>query len=132
MPEPHGIAIPRERKLPLTERDLKTMKYTETTITATAADKITTEIYFAEADARIRGCEILRMNLSPEAAKRQYTIATRILKEKKKEGKILFFAPSDRLAEDTMENRYLGNKYPEFMERLRTENADAPFILVRI
>ncbi len=94
------------------------MNIYELTLNKATVPSLQTELYFALADADAKGCDLIRMVFAEDFGKRERSAFTRILKDEKKKGKILLFSFFETLSEDTMETRYLNNKYPEIVSEV--------------
>ena len=86
------------------------------TIENMPTDRLMTELRFDIASARASGCELVRLELVAEDAKKRSRLSTSVivrLRALKKEGVVQFFATERDFKDDSTEAVYLLNKYPE-------------------
>lgn len=93
----------------------------------------TAKLHFAIATERAKRGEFLRVDfLVEEQCPRLRCAALRVLKERKRQGKILYFLLAEDFHSEKTEAALLANKYPEMMEDPALIEGRNAYILVRI
>ena len=91
------------------------------------------KLHFALATESAKGAEFLRVDFcKQECASRLRGAVLRVLKERKRQGKILFFLPAEDFASEKKEAALLANKYPELSEDGALLSGENAYILVRL
>lgn len=91
------------------------------------------KLHFAIATERAKHGEFLRVDFLVEAHwARLRGAALRVLKERKRQGKILYFLFAEDFHSEKTEAALLANKYPEMMEDPALIEGRNAYILVRL
>ena len=91
------------------------------------------KLHFALATENAKGAEFLRVDFcAQESMPRLRGAVLRVLRERKRQGKILFFLPSEDFASEKKEAALLANKYPELLEESALLSGENSYILVRL
>ena len=93
-----------------------------------------TKLHFALATERALGHEFLRVDFLGEnsAVTRLRGAVLRVLRERKRSGKLLFFLLSEELSSEKPEAALLANKYPSLLSDPALANAENACILVKL
>ena len=93
-----------------------------------------TKLHFSLATEHFRGEEFLRVDFLCEAGSlaRMRGAVLRILKERKRQGKIRFFLPAEDFLSEKPEAAMIANKYPQLLDDTALLNAENSCILVKL
>jgi hypothetical protein len=109
------------------------MTYPILALSKESTSEATAKLHFALATERAKGEEFLRVDFcKQECASRLRGAVLRVLKERKRQGKILFFLPSEDFASEKKEAALLANKYPELSRDGALLSGENAYILVRL
>ena len=91
------------------------------------------KLHFAIATERAKHGEFLRVDfLIEETCARLRGAVIRVLKERKRQGKVLYFLLAEDFHSEKTEAALLANKYPEMMEQRALIDGENSYILVRL
>ena len=91
------------------------------------------KLHFALATEIAKGAEFLRVDFcKQECASRLRGAVLRVLKERKRQGKIRFFLPSEDFLSEKPEAAMIANKYPALLSDSALLNAENACILVKL
>lgn len=110
------------------------MKYPILSLGAQSASEAAVKVHFALATEHCRGEEFLRVDFLCEEAltPRLRGAVLRVLRERKKAGKIRFFLPSEQLLSEKPEAAFVANKYPALLEDPALLGAENACILIKL
>lgn len=91
------------------------------------------KLHFAIATERIRGELFLRVDFMEEGSRSRLRNAVlRILRERKRQGKILYFLLAEDFLSEKTEAALLANKYPELLEEEALRRGENSYVLIRL
>lgn len=110
------------------------MKYPILGLDAQSASEAAVKLHFALATEHFRGEEFLRVDFlcEPQRLSSLRGAVLRVLRERKKAGKIRFFLPSEDLTSEKPEAAFVANKYPALLEDTALLGAENACILVKL
>ncbi len=93
------------------------MNYPILTLGAQSVHEAVTRLQFSLATERARGEEFLRVDFATDGADtvRLRGAVLRALRERKRQGKIRFFLPSEDFSSEKPEAAFIANKYPALL-----------------
>ena len=112
------------------ERD---MLYPILALSNESTQEAVVKLHFALATESAKGEEFLRVDfLAEDSIPRLRRAVLRVVKERKRQGKILFFLPSEDFSSEKKEAALLANKYPELSEDAALLGGENAYILIRL
>ena len=110
------------------------MKYPILGLGEQGAAEAAVKLHFSLATEHFRGEEFLRVDFLCEEASlpRLRSAVLRVLKERKRQGKIRFFLPSEDFLSEKPEAAMIANKYPQLLSDAALLGAENACILVKL
>ena len=99
-----------------------------------SAAEAVVKLHFSLATEHFRGESFLRVDFLCEekSLSRMRSAVLRVLKERKRQGKIRFFLPSEDFLSEKPEAAMIANKYPQLLSDAALLNAENACILVKL
>ena len=110
------------------------MDYPILSLSSEGAEEAAKKLHFALATERARGAEFLRVDfLSSEKERaRLLGAVSRVLRERKRNGKILFFVGAEDFVSEKPESAYIANKYSALLEDASLLAGENGFVLIKL
>ncbi len=99
------------------------MKIEVFTLKAANFPLIKTEILYYVASSRASQCEILKLDIESENTEHAESLAVKVLKSLKKQGKVDVYIATKDIVGDSKEAEYLKNKYPDILTYTEKERS---------
>ena len=91
------------------------------------------KLHFALATERAKGEQFLRVDfLEQESRLRLRGAVLRVLRERKRQGKILYFLLAEDFLSEKTEAALLANKYPEMLNERALLDGENAYVLIRL
>ncbi len=111
----------------------KSMTYPILALSTEKTSEAVKKLHFALATERAKRGEFLRVDfLVQESRPRLRAAVLRVLKERKRQGKILYFLPSEDFLSEKPEAALLANKYPQMVEERALLEGENAYVLIRL
>ncbi len=109
------------------------MTYPILTLERESTAEAISKLHFALATERAKGEQFMRVDfLAEDCRARLRGAVLRILRERKRQGKILYFLLAEDLFSEKTEAALLANKYPELLEDPALKCGANAYILIRL
>lgn len=109
------------------------MTYPILALSAEKTSEAVAKLHFALATERAKRGEFLRVDfLVAENRPRLRSAVLRVLRERKRQGKILYFLPAEDFHSEKTEAALLANKYPQMMEQRDLCDGENAYVLIRL
>ncbi len=110
------------------------MKYPILDLGVQSSHEAATKLYFALATEHFRGEEFLRVDFlcdTPSLLRLRGAVL-RVLRERKRQGKIRFFLPAEDFSSEKPEAQFIANKYPALLSDEQLLCGANSYILVKL
>ena len=116
------------------KREGQVVNYPILGLGAQSAHEAATKLHFALATEHFRGEEFLRVDFLCDSVtcSKLRGAALRVLRERKRQGKIRFFLLAEDFASEKPEAQFIANKYPQLLLDASLIEGENSYILVKL